>query len=107
MQPKLVNILSSTYHSVTSWCKDHPKLTISFATGVYALTTAYLYHNYRQLSVNDDEESTNIDYPRARRLLMSKQEINCPDDIEMIEEYVQMPDGIVLYSRCYVPKVYI
>ena len=103
--PNLMDIkdsLSSLWKSATQWVGDQPKVAIPVITaaGLFVAATAYKL----TLGDSDEEEATNWDYVLARRIQMAKTKINCPDGITIEEEYVQMPDGNVLFTRCYIPK---
>ena len=103
------NTFSGVYDSAVDWFERHPKVTLGIGavtTAACILRFAKLYHKYKQLSQNDEEDKANLDLPIARRALLATLDVDVPDDIEMISEYIQMPDGNVLYTRCYICKTF-
>ena len=48
--------------------------------------------------------ATSWDFSRGRRLALSSVKLECPDNVIIEEEYVQAPDGHILFTRCYLPK---
>ena len=42
--------------------------------------------------------------PRSRRRMLNKTKVIVPTNIEIKEEYVETPDGFLLFTRCYIPK---
>ena len=50
------------------------------------------------------DDSISWDYPRARRLILSKHQIRQDPNVKIEEEYVETPKGDVLFTRCYIPK---
>ena len=47
---------------------------------------------------------TNIDFAHARRVRLSHQQLEYPKNVIVHEEYVETPDGYVLFTRCYIPN---
>ena len=52
---------------------------------------------------NDDNDAlTNIDFPQARRQRLAKKQY-CGPNVKIEEEYVEMMDGNMIFTRCYIP----
>lgn len=106
----LTESISSLIQSTTARCKENPQVTgiIVACAGIWI--TSKMYRIYGKNRLHDEEyETTNVDTPRARRLIFAKHfgpKLKF-EGVTITEEYVQAPDGHILFTRCYVPKVYL
>ena len=99
------DIISDIWRDSTTWISTNPKVSAAIGTFITIWTFSQFYWFHKKHSFDEKDETTNIDHPRARRLLLSKLDLKCPDNIEIIEEYIHVNDGTVIFTRCYIPKV--